>query len=218
MNSEEQVSKISPIVLVQRYRTKCVSHLFFLPLDSWGFFCCCSAGVLLFPKLPQSFLWFSWNIFSDRNVCYQALSLLSIPHSIMRCKTCQCCTALRMLLVGEMSGFAIRSVLLGLHSSKSNVKLQFQLQHEAANCWYVCGIVMIQVALLYFQVQLFAFFSLKKTDFSWKCQHGKIKVFCGDTGVLGTSLSDVSISFQLFCVRVVQNIFGMIKLRCTTQD
>lgn len=72
---------------------------------------------------------------------YQATSLLLIPCLITRRKTCQRCIPSQALLIGVTGVSAILNVLLGLHSSSSGVKLWFQLGHEVANCWYVCGIV-----------------------------------------------------------------------------
>lgn len=86
---------------------------------------------------------------------YEAMSLLLIPCFIMRHKTCQHCIPSQALLIGVTGVYAILNVLQGLHSSSSGMKPWFQLGHEVANCWYVCGIVRIfkmsvvcQVALL----------------------------------------------------------------------
>lgn len=115
-------------------------------------------GFCLSPKLPHSFSG-SCGIFPPdrKNMGYQAMSLLLIPCFITRRKACQHCVPPQAVLVGVTGVHAVLNVLLGLHSSSSGVKLWFQLGHEVANCWYVCGIVMIfkmsvvcQVALLYF--------------------------------------------------------------------
>lgn len=76
---------------------------------------------------------------------------------IMRHKTCQPCIPSQAMLIGVTGVYAILNVLLGLHSFSSGVKIRFQLGHEVASCWYVCGVepifktsVVCQVALLYF--------------------------------------------------------------------